>query len=283
MTMALESSTLSSLVAMDNTFASRCSIRKNLVATQRHEVLVCNPVAVEAVRELYSWLVSTYLPARFPTVYHFVEKGKILKNSVTGDEMPLHLREGEEETMLRLLGENIDTEFLLMLPSPPSSETDETTYSLQAFINCFPSGFSTRSKLGMLLDDIHAPVPGYKKKCVLSYSITTTTTTTFLTTTRAELTNTPIRLSKSMNRFFTSLPTGKIVQRANWTISTNTALFCLAGNHMSVDSSAPQNLDEDINLNETVLRCERQTLHRLPKTRALVFAFVRLRSRVKKV
>jgi hypothetical protein len=78
-----------------------------------------------------------------------------------------------------------------------------------------------------------------------------------------------------MNRFFSSLPIGKIVQRANWTVSTNTALFCLAGNHMSVDSpAAPQDLNEDINLNETVLRCERQTLHRLPQTRALVFAFV---------
>jgi hypothetical protein len=176
MTMALESSTLSSLIAMDNTFASRCSIRKNLVATERHEVLVCNPVAIEAVRELYSWLVSTYLPARFPTVYHFVEEGKVLKNSVTGDEMPLHLSEGEEETMLRLMGENIDTEFLLMFPSPPSSEANESTYSLQAFINCFPSGFNTRSKLGMPLDDIHAPVPGYKKKYVVSHSLTTTTT-----------------------------------------------------------------------------------------------------------
>jgi hypothetical protein len=170
MTMALESSTLSSLIAMDNTFASRCSIRKTLVGTQRHDVLACNPIAAPAVRELYSWLVTTYLPARYPTVYHFVDEGKALKNSVTGDIMPLHLSEGEEETMLRLLGENVDTEFLLMLPShtPGSDETTTTTptttYNLQAFINCFPSGFNTREKLGLLLDDIHAPVPGYQKK-----------------------------------------------------------------------------------------------------------------------
>ena len=31
--------------------------------------------------------------------------------------------------------------------------------------------------------------------------------------------------------------------------------------------------EEDIDLNKSVVRCERQTLHRLPKTGALVFAF----------
>jgi len=31
--------------------------------------------------------------------------------------------------------------------------------------------------------------------------------------------------------------------------------------------------EEEIDLDKTVVRCERQTLHRLPKTGALVFAF----------
>lgn len=76
-----------------------------------------------------------------------------------------------------------------------------------------------------------------------------------------------------MDRFFASLPIGKVVKRANWSISTNADLFCLAGNHMSADDIA-DHIDEEIDLSKTVLRCERQTLHRLPKTRALVFAFV---------
>jgi hypothetical protein len=95
-----------------------------------------------------------------------------LRNEVTGDVMPFQLAEGEEEEMLKLLGENVDTEFLIMLPDQhhsPKENADgggETIYRLHAFINCFPSGFNTREKLGMVLDDIHAPVPGYKKKCV---------------------------------------------------------------------------------------------------------------------
>jgi hypothetical protein len=175
MTMALESSTLSALIAMDNTFASRCSLRKSLVSTQRCEVVACNPVGRDAVRELYVWLTTVYLPTRFPSVYEKVELGEGvwgLRNEVTGDVMPFQLAEGEEEEMLKLLGENVDTEFLIMLPDqhhPPKENADgggETIYRLHAFINCFPSGFNTREKLGMVLDDIHAPVPGYKKKCV---------------------------------------------------------------------------------------------------------------------
>jgi hypothetical protein len=96
-----------------------------------------------------------------------------------------------------------------------------------------------------------------------------------------------------MNRFFSALPTGKIVKRSNWTISTTGELFCLAGTHMSVttnlsnadSNSNPSNNNdnydfkqeqekEEIDIDKTVLRCERQTLHRLPETRALVFGFV---------
>jgi hypothetical protein len=174
MTMALESSTLSALIAMDNTFASRCSLRKSLVETQSHEVVACNPVGRDAVRELYVWLTAVYLPTRFPSVYKKVELSEGvwgLRNGVTGDMMPFQIAEGEEEEMLKLLGENVDTEFLIMLPDqhPEKENADggrETIYRLHAFINCFPSGFNTREKLGMVLDDIHAPVPGYKKKCV---------------------------------------------------------------------------------------------------------------------
>lgn len=242
MTMAIENTSLSDLVAMDNTFAQRCQIRKSLLETERHEIIACNPEAAPAVLELYTWLTSTYLPTRFPTVYKLNE-GR-LRNNVTGDTMPLHPIHEEAERALQLLGENIDTEFLLMLPSP--SPNDEHKYRLCAFVNCFPSGFNTRAKLNLLLSEIHSPVPGYAQK-----------------------------LEKSMDRYFASLPVGKCVKRANWSISTSGDLFCLEGNHMTLEQLAvKENEKEEVDLERTVLRCERQTLHRLPRTGALVFAFV---------
>lgn len=243
--MAIENTTLSDLIAMDNTFPTRCTIRKSLIEKESHEVLACTPKAIPAVLELYTWLTTTYLPTRFPSVY--TPAGMHLRNNVTGSLLPLNLAATLEnaECALQLLGENIDDEFLLLLPSDAPS--DGGKYRLEAFINCFPSGFNTRSKLGLLLSEIHDPVPGYAQK-----------------------------LEKSMDRFFAGLPVGKIVKRANWAISTSGDLFCLAGNHMSEEELRKKEREEEvevIDLEKTVLRCERQTLHRLPETRALVFAF----------
>jgi hypothetical protein len=241
---------------MDNTYRERLQIRSRLIEKERYEVLACNSEAVPAVLELYEWLTRTYLPLRFPSLYAITESGKHLRNHVTDSLIPLHMTNGEEA--LEILGSNIDTEFLLLTPSPSplASEpldgssfgtTTQTKYLLTAFINCFPSGFNTRSKLNQLLAAIHAPVPGYAAK-----------------------------LEKSMDRFFANLPMGKIVKRSNWSISTNGELFCLEGNHMSEEDLARKQkigAEEEIDLDKTVVRCERQTLHRLPKTGALVFAF----------
>lgn len=246
MTMAIENTTISDLIAMDNTFSARCTLRKSLIQSHRHDVLACNPRAIPSVLELYTWLVRDYLPTRFPTVYKFVWPHTL--NITTGAKLPWQFPSEtleNAEHALQLLGENIDDEFLVLLPS--MDPKDEGKYRLEAFITCFPSGFNTRSKLGLLLNEIHTPVPGYAAK-----------------------------LEKSMDRFFANLPVGKIVKRANWSISTSGELFCLKGNHMSEEEMARKEESgepEEIDLNKTVLRCERQTLHRMPGSKALVFAF----------
>ena len=66
---ALENTTLSDLVAMDNTYLPRLRIRRQLVQDHRREIIACNPEAIPAVMELYEWLIGTYLPRRFPTLY----------------------------------------------------------------------------------------------------------------------------------------------------------------------------------------------------------------------
>ncbi len=226
---------------MDNTYRSRLQIRSDLVKNEHHEVIACNPKGEAAVYEMYEWLTSIYLPRRFPSI--FTLSGSNLRNNVTGELLPLH--PPSAVNALEILASNIDDEFLFLLPS--SDPADEGKYRLEAFVNCFPSGFTTRSKLNLLLADIHGPVPGYKQK-----------------------------LEKSMDRFFASMPVGRIVKRFNWGINTNGNLFCLEGNHLSeaeLAEALEKEKEEVIDLDKTVLRCERQTLHRLPKTRALVFAF----------
>lgn len=222
---------------MDKTYHSRIQIRRKLLANEHHEVLGTNPKADPAVFELYTWLTSTYLPTRFPTMFTRTSTG--LLNKTTSETLPT--TPSSATHALELMGAHIDDEFLFLLPS--DDPADAGKYRLEAFITCFPSGFNTRNKLGLLLADIHGPVPHYKQK-----------------------------LERSMDKFFASLPVGKIVKRWNWTISTSGELFCVAGNHATKEELEEQG-KEDINLNTTFLRCERQTLHRLPKSKAVVFAF----------
>lgn len=132
----------------------------------------------------------------------------------------------------------------------------------------------------MKLAHIHAPVPGYS-----------------------------VKLEKSMDRFFAGFGFGKVVKRQNWSVQVGEDLFRLKGNHLStgpnssstgasgdqfgngVESNegikmAPPVAEvgdrvkeiwdkegESVDPRDCRLRCERQTLHRLEKTGALVFAF----------
>lgn len=225
---------------MDKTYLSRIQLRRNLIKDHQPNVLAWNPAGEPAVLELYSWLLSTYLPRRFPTIYTPTSTG--LLNRATNETLPSD--PSSAPAALRLLGSHIDTDFLFLLPIP-SPSADQGKYRLEAFITCFPSGFNTRRKLGLKLADIHGPVPGYAAK-----------------------------LEKSMDRFFASLPLGKIVKRHNWSVTTDTRLFAIEGNHLSEEEHrAGAGAVQHIDLRQTVLRCERQTLHRLPQSKALVFAF----------
>ncbi|KZM26362.1 hypothetical protein ST47_g2462 [Ascochyta rabiei] len=234
MTMAIENITLSELVVMDKTYHERIKIRRKLLAEEHHEVLGTNPKATPAVLEIYKWLTHTYLPERFPTLFNLTSTG--LLNKTTQESLPLTADSAAHA--LELMGSHINDDFLFLLPS--DTPEDAGKYRLEAFVTCFPSGFRTRSKLGLVLADIHTPVPHYKQK-----------------------------LELSMDRFFAMLPLGRIVQRWNWTITTSGDLFCRAGSHATPDEAARQSTD--VNLRTTFLRCERQTLHRLPESKAIVF------------
>ena len=93
-----------------------------------------------------------------------------------------------------------------------------------------------REKINLTLANIPTPGPGYAAK-----------------------------LEKSMDRFFATLPVGKIVKRVHWSITTNTDLFTLGGNRIYESEDTKE---EKIDMEKTALRRERQTLHRLSKSKA---------------
>ncbi|KAI9926796.1 hypothetical protein MW887_003892 [Aspergillus wentii] len=252
LTMGLESLDPSDLLIFDRTYTERIALRRSLLQKYPDEIVgVTNPENARiqlAVRELYGYLFEIYLPSRYPTIFKTcydqhgstsVENLITHKIMSTGKEKPKSLH-----TMLQIIAENIDEDFFILLPHHQSNP-DETYYHLEAYSACFPSGFKPRDKMGKSLAGIHGPVPGYKEK-----------------------------LQKSMDRFFSRLEAGKCVKRVNWSVTVDEELFS------NFDKSSPamegklDRLDvQDLDLDKTFLRCERQTLHRLPTSGAIVFAF----------
>lgn len=150
-----------------------------------------NKDAKSAVDEFYTWVIGTYLPTRFPRIFHlaispadseqFADSSNMtLYNTATEEHIPLAPLENPVAT-LELLGGQLEDDFAFLMPSD-----DGDGYKLVAFVCCFPNGFDMSKKLGLKLRDIHAPVPGYKKI-----------------------------LQSSMDRFFDKLETGKFVKRSN--------------------------------------------------------------------
>lgn len=163
----------SELIGMDQTYVDRLNIRTTIdplsFKLSLHLML--------RLHELCIYLITSYLPTRFPTIYPLTPT--YLLNKVTDHHVLLNPFSPLQA--LYNLGTNIDTDFLLLVPSPNGDG-----YILGGFISCFPSGFDTQALLGKKIRDIHAPVPRYKEK-----------------------------LEGSMYRSFDRLEVGKIIKRVN--------------------------------------------------------------------
>jgi len=188
-TPGLENITASDLIQIDKKYLDRITLRKQIMAEHPETVLAANDAVQPAVNELYTWLMTTYLPTRFPRLF-------VLTSNVTSSTTkfnPTHLRNTatydlypltpppSTTSALRILGYAVEDDLLFLLPSP-----DGDGYTLQGFVTCFPSGFDTSRKFGLKLREIHAPVPGYAE-----------------------------RLERSMDRWFERLEVGTFVRRRN--------------------------------------------------------------------
>ncbi|KAI1205286.1 uncharacterized protein F4807DRAFT_443460 [Annulohypoxylon truncatum] len=229
-TMALRSTTPSDLIVIDRNYQSRLKERQLVMEKHEKHTLGCMPYGVEAVREVYSYLLGEYLPARYPTL--FTRDNKSFRNSVTGAILPL-LPPEDPITALRNLGQTVEDDMFFLRETPDGHQST-------AFVCCCPSGFDPAAKIGKLLKDIHGPVPSYDK------------------------------IGPSMERYFSRLEVGKSGSRVNWSVTTNSELFNVSGNHVNEGDQVEEDMDVDIE--KAWLRMELQTMTRMPKTRAILFS-----------
>lgn len=175
---------MNELIEMDKNYLDRIMLRRKLMAEFPNTVLASEDSVKPAVDELYTWLVGTYLPTRYPRMFEVRPSAggisPVLRNLITGEDLSMSPGETPRET-LKTLGGLVDDDFLFLLPSE-----DGDSFTLKGFVTCFPNGFNTSKKLNMKLRDIHKPVPSYKEK-----------------------------LEKSMDRYFAKLKPGRFIKRAN--------------------------------------------------------------------
>lgn len=194
------------MLIFDKTYQDRIALRESLIRQYPEDVVGITNDADDrvqgAVRELYSYLFTVYLPSRYPSIFRpsLDQNGAMvsLENVVSQETIPTIAEKLSLRTALETISRNIDEDFFILLPHKSDQDNDSTDviYVLEAYSACFPSGFQPREKLGKRLADIHGPVPGYKTK-----------------------------LQKSMDRYFARLESGKLVMRVNWSLTVDEELF----------------------------------------------------------
>ncbi|KAM4054307.1 putative HRQ family protein 2 [Hirsutella rhossiliensis] len=185
--MGLQSDTPSGLITIDKDYLDRVNLRRGLIRQHGDKVHGYMPAGAEGVRELYAFLMGSYLPTRFPTIFQLSsDKGQI-RNVATGRTHPTAAT-ADPAAALRAIGETVEEDMFLLHDTPEGHKS-------VAFVCCFAAGFDPSTKLGKGLKQIHGPVPSFDK------------------------------IGPSMERFFARLQVGKNVKRLNWVVQTHGELL----------------------------------------------------------
>jgi hypothetical protein len=268
----LQNTTVNHITHIDKLYLSRLVARRKILEDHPNAI-ACLPSAADMVNELYSYLTSTYLPQRYPTIFHLHPSqlsATHLLNTLTHDLLPL-TPPSDPLVALRSLATTLDEDYIMLLSSPSASSSSPEigTFSLQAYIWCYPAGFVPSNLLGLPLAAIHAPVPGYASKLEKSMDRYFSRLEVGRVVTR-----TNVRLSLSLpypspfSPSLTSLRQRRKIDRQQWSIATTPALWedGLHGSHHLYENQTPSQTDRDIDIAQCYLRCELQTLFALPKS-----------------
>ncbi|RDA91119.1 hypothetical protein CP533_6689 [Ophiocordyceps camponoti-saundersi (nom. inval.)] len=162
-----------------------------------------------------------------------LSQDKLRIRNLATGEMHPTMASTDAAAALRTIGGTVEEDMFLV------RETSEGHRSV-AFVCCFPAGFNPSTKLDKLLKDIHGPVPSYE------------------------------RIGPSMERYFSRLEVGKSVKRLNWVVQTHDELL-VSDAHDAPHPGVKE--DGSVDVENTFLRVELQTLTRLPLTRDILFSF----------
>ena len=149
-----------------------------------------------------------------------------------------------EVSPLDLCGRVVQEDLCLMAPGPDG-------YTLEAASLCFPARWRLMDKMGLPMSGIHKPVPDYSEK-----------------------------LSRPVDSFFNRIDVDRPVWRVNWSLTTDPTMFQpVRQKHSASELSITSKNAGD----KVYMRCERQTLRRLPDTGWILFTIKTYLDKVSKL
>lgn len=215
---------------VENSYISRVNERKRLFQEHGNKVLDHLPGSDLACKELMEMCLQFYC-ARYPKHFSMSADKKTFFNGLLKTETDI-----KSMRPLQVLLNNVPEDFAIMLRNE-----DDGMYYFRAGTICSSLGWNVGTKIGMQLKDIHQPIPDYKEK-----------------------------MSFSMDRYFSKMPTNSPIQRGSWGLEIETPLFMPAGHP---HEKYRETQKEDLAIDDCYLRVDWQTLRRLPLSGAIVFNF----------
>jgi hypothetical protein len=144
---------------VENTYTDTLAQRVGLFEKYGSLVLDYLPGSELACKELMEMTLQFYC-ARYPKYFSLdkTEAGYVFKNSILKTETSI-----KQYHPLHILLHNIPEDFAVMVRNPANGY-----YYFRAGLICSSLGWNVKTKLGMALKEIHAPIPDYKEKMEFS-------------------------------------------------------------------------------------------------------------------
>ncbi len=205
----------------DDDLGSQVALKRQLVAEHGDHVLRAEPDTEAAQQEILD-LLTGYLSAHHADRYRLDGD----RMSVAGSGMDIA---DPDMIPLHRAGLLVQDDLVLM-------RRGEEGWRIAAAFLAFPSSWRLSDKFGRVMDEVHAPVPGFEGGS---------------------------RNAGLINRMFDNLPPGRLVVRWNWSVNWRHALY----------HPRPETADEkrEVPAERSIIRVERQTLRKLSKSGDILF------------
>lgn len=218
---------------LEKNYHSTMAARLKVLENHSDLVFFSDPGSELGCRELMEMLVL-FICKRYPQYFSLENDDTILHNRLLNTKTDLI-----STPPLKVIFLNIPEDYAMVLRNE-----DSGFYHLRAAMVCSSVGWDVGMHRGKPLRAIHDHVPDYPEKMALS-----------------------------MDRFFSKMAVDAPIQRGSWSLEDHAPLFSSPRMVDNWKRSAFAENKESLTIENIKLRCDYQTLRRLPLSGAIVFNF----------